>query len=166
MMYLLDANVLIDAHRDYYPLARVPEFWRWLTHHGTSGSVKIALEIYEEVKRGDDELAHWLREPATQASLLLAHEPDPVLVRRVIEDGYAADLTDDELERLGRDPFLIAYALASPAASCVVTTERSRPSRVRGNRHIPDVCSGLGVRACHTFDLLRELDFRTGWDRV
>ncbi|MCY4508918.1 MAG: DUF4411 family protein [Acidobacteria bacterium] len=30
MLYLLDANVLIDAHRDYYPLGRVPEFWDWL----------------------------------------------------------------------------------------------------------------------------------------
>ena len=27
MLYLLDANVLISAHRDYYPVKRVPEYW-------------------------------------------------------------------------------------------------------------------------------------------
>ena len=31
LLYLLDANVLIDAHRDYYPLGRVPEFWDGLS---------------------------------------------------------------------------------------------------------------------------------------
>jgi len=37
MLYLLDANVLIDANRDYYPIARIPEFWEWLVYHGEEG---------------------------------------------------------------------------------------------------------------------------------
>lgn len=37
MLYLLDANVLIDANRDYYPISRVPEFWDWLVHLGHRG---------------------------------------------------------------------------------------------------------------------------------
>ncbi|RPI71776.1 MAG: DUF4411 family protein [Geobacteraceae bacterium] len=27
MLYLLDANTLIDAKRDYFEFERVPEFW-------------------------------------------------------------------------------------------------------------------------------------------
>ena len=38
MRYLLDANVLIDADRDYYPLGRVPEFWDWLLHQSEHGA--------------------------------------------------------------------------------------------------------------------------------
>jgi len=34
VLYLLDACVLIDANRDYYPIARVPEFWEWLLEMG------------------------------------------------------------------------------------------------------------------------------------
>jgi hypothetical protein len=49
VLYLLDANVLIDANRDYYPIARVPEFWDWLLEMGRLGRIKIPLEIYEEV---------------------------------------------------------------------------------------------------------------------
>ena len=49
MLYLLDANVLIDANRDYYSMTRVPEFWEWLVHRGTEDDVKIPLEVYEEI---------------------------------------------------------------------------------------------------------------------
>ena len=37
VLYLLDANVLIDANRDYYPIERVPEFWEWLAEMGRLG---------------------------------------------------------------------------------------------------------------------------------
>ena len=49
MLYLLDANVLIDANRDYYPIERVPEFWDWLIEKGELGHVKVPVEIYEEI---------------------------------------------------------------------------------------------------------------------
>jgi hypothetical protein len=29
-LYLLDANVLIPAHEDYYTIDRIPHFWEWL----------------------------------------------------------------------------------------------------------------------------------------
>ena len=51
VLYLLDANVLITAHRDYYAVARVPEFWHWLQHQAAAGRVKVPAEILEEVKR-------------------------------------------------------------------------------------------------------------------
>lgn len=62
MLYLLDANTLIDANRDYYGLDSVPQFWEWLIHMGQQGSVKIPLEIYEELKVGNDDLGTGLRQ--------------------------------------------------------------------------------------------------------
>ena len=163
MLYLLDANVLIDANRDYYPLQRVPEFWEWLIHAGAAGQVKLPQEMYEEIKNGNDELAEWVKQPEVREALLLDAEADQTSVSRVVMDGYAPDLTDDEVERLGRDPFLVSYALADPTAHCVVTTEASKPRRQRANRHIPDVCNAVGVRCCDTFTFIRELNFRTNW---
>ena len=61
MLYLLDANVLIDAQRDYYPMDRVPEFWAWLVEQGASGIVKIPDEVYRKMIDADDQLAAWLR---------------------------------------------------------------------------------------------------------
>ena len=52
MLFLLDANVLITAHNDYYPVNRVPEFWDWLLHYAQEGHVKMPLEMFEEIKDG------------------------------------------------------------------------------------------------------------------
>ena len=158
MIYLLDANVPIDANRDYYPIDRVPQFWEWLVSLGQMGQVKIPREIYEEVTVGNDAVAKWLREDAT--AMLLEEAVSPQMSARVIEEGYAPDLTDDEIETVGKDPFLIAYALADPAERVVVSNEGSKPGRIRANRHVPDVCRDFDIRPINVYSLIRELDFR------
>ena len=162
MLYLLDANVLIDADRDYYPIQRVPEFWQWLVYLGGQEQVKVPWEVYVKVTDAKDDLAKWLKD--NRDALLLSEDVDRDLVDYVISEGYADNLTEDEIQKLNEDPFLIAHALAGNERRCVVTTERSRPARERANRHIPDVCDDLDVCSRHTFELIDELDFRTGWD--
>ena len=46
MLYLIDANVIIDAKDRYYQIDRVPEYWQWLIHRARSGSLKIPFEIF------------------------------------------------------------------------------------------------------------------------
>jgi hypothetical protein len=60
----------------------------------------------------DDPLLIWLRDVAVKTALLLYETIDPDLANSVVEVGYAGDLTADELEEIGRDPFLIAYGPA------------------------------------------------------
>lgn len=165
MLYLLDANVLITANNSYYAIDQVPEFWDWLQHQAACGEIKMPIEIIEEVKPGrteNDLLFEWIRESENQEVLLLEEDVDPALVRRVVRDGYSNDLTDDEIEQLGRDPFLIAYGMAG-AERCVVTTEVSKPSKIRHNRKIPNVCDTLSVRCEDPFTVYRALGFRTDW---
>lgn len=165
MIYLLDANVLIDANRDYYAIDRVPEFWAWLVHQGSIGAVKIPIEVYEEIKDGDDALARWAKDGATEAALLLNEAADPAVVAIVTSEGYADDLKDDEIVKVGRDPFLISYAMVDPTNRTVVTTEVSKPTRQRANRHIPDVCESFELRCRNTFEFVRELNFSTTWQQ-
>jgi hypothetical protein len=166
MLYLLDANISITAHGNYYPIDQVPEFWDWLQYQGEQGSVKIPLEIMDEIRQGRDEdpLVEWIETPEVLKALLLKEDLDPALVRRTV-DTYAPDLTDSELLQIGSDPFLIAYALAAPADRCVVTIETSRPKAQRQNRKVPDVCRDLGVQSCGPFQLNRDLGFSTRWKR-
>jgi uncharacterized protein DUF4411 len=166
MLYLLDANILITASNSYYPIDQVPEFWSWLRHQGTFGLTKIPLEVMEEIQAGrrdNDLLIDWISDADNEAALLLNEEVDGNLVQRVVSDGYANDLTDDEVEKLGRDPFLMAYAPVDVAERCVVTTEISKPTAQRQNRKIPDVCRTLGLSCCGPFVLNRTLGFHTGW---
>lgn len=165
MLYILDANVLIDANRDYYSIERVPEFWEWLIEAGKNNVVKIPIEVYEEIKEGneDDALAVWAKNGFVADALLLNEECQVSTVSRVVDQGYAPDLTDDEVEKIGRDPFLIAYALVEPLGRCIVTTEVSKPTKIRANRKLPDVCDYFNVLHCNTYEFIRSLDFKTKW---
>ncbi|WP_315859736.1 DUF4411 family protein [Rhizobium leguminosarum] len=115
----------------------------------------------EEITEGS-ELAQWLKDGDNYNALKLDEDVNPALVQIVIEK-YAPDLNDAEIIEVGRDPFLIAHPLAHRLDRIVVTVEASKPSTKRANRRIPDVCNDLEVRWCNSFQMLTELNFRTGW---
>lgn len=163
MLHLFDANVLITASNTYYPLDQIPEFWAWIEYQATNGTIKMPQEILEEVLAGTktgDPLLPWMT--AMKKTLLLEENVDPAIVQQVVENGYAPDLTDDQLEEIGRDPFLVAYAMAIPDR-CVVTVEVSAPSKKRQNRRVPDVCKNFGVVCYNPFQVYRSLGFSTAW---
>jgi hypothetical protein len=122
------------------------------------------MKVPREVQAGrkDDPLLDWISRDDNRAALLLAEAVDVALLQHVVSTGYADDLTDDQVEELGRDPFLIAYALSDPAERCVVTTEVSKPKAQRQNRRIPDVCQSLGVQCCGPSFSTEFLDFTQG----
>lgn len=157
-LYLLDANVLIRAHEDYYPVDRIPPFWSWLLARAEANVIKMPRVIFDEVTPPAGPFAAWLAQRHVRDALIL-NETIPVgLVRQVTEVGYAPDLNDVELEEIGKDPFLIAAALMAPNR-VVVTVEVSKPSRKRQNRHVPDVCATFNVKSINPFEMYRILDF-------
>jgi hypothetical protein len=169
VLYLLDANVLIRAHADYYALDRVPQFWHWLVHHAAGGRVKMPQEIFEEVAGGGaprdgDLLLPFLRRQDVRRALILDEEPNTQRLEQVLTQAYGGPLpTEADLERMGQDPFLVAYALADPARRCVVTCEASKPGQIGPRRHVPNACTDVGVRALTPFEFVRALDFTVDW---
>lgn len=165
-VYLLDANVLIDAHNKYYAVDMVPEFWEWLLHSAVSGRLAMPLETFEEVKGGPnakrDGLNEWIHSSDVEKNLVLREDFDGGMLQKVM-NAYAPDLTDTEVEQLGRDPFLIAYGLAGAGSRCIVSNEVSKPSKQREKQKVPDVCQKVGVGCCDTFTMLRRLGFKTRW---
>ena len=161
MLYLLDANVLITAKNQYYEFGRVDQYWEWLAFNAKQGKAKIPLEIHEEITRGKDELSEWAK--SYKGDLVLQEEVDVALIRQVTMEGYAPNLTDVEIEAIGRDPFLIAYALADLDNRTVVTGEK-QSNKQRQNRPIPSVCRNFSVKSCDQWDFGRALDFRTDWN--
>ena len=161
-MYLLDASVLIVAHNTYYAIDRVPEFWNWLRHHGNNGEVVLPEEIYAEVEDGNDDLAAWMAEDESKDCLKFGEEADSAHVTHVLAQ-YGGNLSEDDLIKIGKDPFLIAAGYADIPGRTVVTAEVSKPTRVGANRHIPNVCDDCGVNWIYPIEFLRQLDFKTGW---
>jgi len=165
----MDANVLINAKNLYYQFDRVPEFWDWLVYHGEQGNIKIPIEIYEEFKDttdkngNQDELAVWANQDVVKSALLFGEEANQEIVSEVIYQGYVDNPTDDDIEKMGNDPFLISYAYKNDGPRCVVSAEVSKPKITGAKRRVPDVCRELGVSCQDLFSLLHALDFRTNW---
>jgi hypothetical protein len=158
-LYLLDANVLIRAHADYYPIDRIEPFWVWLLGQAEGAHVKMPIEIYDEVAGSKDLLGQWLRRPEVKRAIIHGETTDLAFVQTVIARGYAPDLTDVEIEKVGRDAFLVA-ATRGLLDRVVVTREVSRPSAQRANRKVPDICKTFGIRCIDDYQLWRVLDFR------
>jgi hypothetical protein len=112
-----------------------------------------------------DLLYGWIQTTAVRKALVLNEKVNAALVQSVINKGYAPNLTDTEAEQLGRDPFLIAYALADVANRTVVTSEVSKPTLTRQNRRVPDVCQMMGAKQCDPFAFNRVLKFSTQWKK-
>ena len=91
--------MLITAHSSYYDIDRVPEFWERLAHVCSEEHAKVPIELYEEITDGNDALADWPRDSDNRSALLLEEAVESGLVSRVVDQGYAPDLTDDELEK-------------------------------------------------------------------
>ena len=160
-MYLLDANVLIRADADFYPLDRLPQFWDWLIEKGASGSVKMPAEIYDEIAAGTGALADWITSRDVKSKLLLNEAPDPALVQHALNVGYQAQhpsFNDGELQKIGRDAFLVAYGLAD-ARRVIVTREVSKRTKRLGASKLPDACDDCGVSWTTDYEMYRILNF-------
>lgn len=136
---------------------------------GNKGTSKYPYEVYEEFsdtkdKDGNkDSLATWAEREEVRQALLFGEEAEQDLVARITYGGYLANPTDDELKKIGRDPFLLSYALKDTKSRCIVTTETSKPKKKGANRHIPDVCKGFDIHCINNFQIIREMNFSTSW---
>lgn len=160
-MYLIDANVLMEAHATFYPVDRIPQFWDWLVEQGDAGHIKIPYEIHQEFDGGNGLHVEWINDPNVKAALLLNESADPTLVVRAINDGYQGQspLFDDiQHAKYGKDPFLIAYALAARERTVVTREVSSRKKRL-GSTKLPDACDDCGVEWITDFELYRRLNF-------
>lgn len=118
--------------------------------------IKMPRVVFNEVKPSPGPLADGLKRPDVKQSVILKERPKGV--SQVIAQGYAPDLNDVEILKVGKDPFLIAAALAGPDR-VVVTKETPKPSATRANKKLPDVCDELGVTWITDFRLYSILKF-------
>lgn len=57
MIYLLDANVFMQAKNLHYGFDFCPAFWDWLVESNDAEKVFSIEKVEDEIDAGDDELA-------------------------------------------------------------------------------------------------------------
>ena len=155
--FLLDANVLIAAHRAYYAFDLCPGFWASLKAGHEAGRIFSTHRVRAELEQGGDALAAWVAAELPEAFFLddsatvIVAEYAPMMVwvtsRSYSQAAQAKFATD-------ADGWLIATA--KQAGFCLVTHE-ARQDGARARVPMPNVCDEFGVSYCNTFEMLREL---------
>ena len=157
-MYLLDANVLIEAKNRYYAFDIAPGFWDWLDRahqHSTACSIDA---VRNELLSGNDELATWAQanaaffRPVDQGTTRHFGALTAWATSRSFTQAAIAEFTNANADYL-----LIAYAREHQHT--VVTQERSQPTSKK-RVLIPDACMAMGVRTTDTFQMLRQTGAR------
>ncbi|MDO4888478.1 MAG: DUF4411 family protein [Actinomycetaceae bacterium] len=157
-MYLVDANVLIEAKNRYYAFDIAPGFWEWLEHAYAQGAVFGIEKVGEELRRGDDELAEWAKEhreffhpidqQTTSFFTRLSCWAQSQNFKQSALNGFSAN---------DADYLLVAFAAAH---NCTVVTHETVGSGSRKKVKIPDACKALGVAWVNTFEMLRKTGAR------
>ena len=151
-MYLLDANVFIQAKNLYYGFDFCPAFWSWLEGAHHAQRVFSVQSVGDELVAGGDNLATWAQE-RPQTFFLHPNSGALPSLRATSQwamgAGYEQTAVNTFLQ-VG-DYYLVAQALA--LGFTVVTHEIAGNSRKKIK--IPDACIGLGVRHMSPFQMLR-----------
>lgn len=160
MIYLLDANTLIEAKNRYYQMSICPGYWDWLQQVYPYGEVARIRSVRDELQRGNDALADWAKD---HAPLFMdeSDEATQVAFAQVAQHvaSAAPQMKPGALDEFlsGADPWLIAKAMTIDAT--VVTHEQLNLA-ARRKFLIPNVCQHFGVRFVDTFELLNALEAR------
>jgi len=151
-VYLLDANVFIQAKNLHYGFDFCPAFWDWLGEQSDAGRVASIEKVADELHAGEDELAAWAETRGDSFFLRPDNTVVPAL-RTVSEwataNGYQPAAVATFLQVA--DYWLVAHALAH---DCTVVTHEVPADTIRKIK-IPNACIGLSLRCISPYEMLR-----------
>lgn len=155
--FLVDANVLIAAHRSYYAFDLCPGFWQSIKDGFTAGRVFSTQRVGAELERGADSLTTWIADELPQefflddsaTAIVAAYAPMMAWVN-------SGDFLPGAKAKFATDADGWLIAASKQAGFCVVTHE-ARQEGARARVPMPNVCEVFGVSYCNTFEMLREL---------
>ena len=162
--YLVDASVLMEAHRRYYRFGVCPGFWDCLAWHHKQGNISSIDRVRKEVEDGKDELRQWVKSKCPASFF----EPT---TDRAVGDHYGKIISwagtqgryrPEALAQFATvaDGWLVAYA--GEHGLTVVTQEAAAPESKKDVK-IPDVCDALKVLPIDTFEMLANLGVQFTW---
>ena len=168
--YLLDANVLITPHKQYYSFDFAPSFWEQLANILRRNNATILRVVSNEILgKMNDSLSEWLKNiredikiPSVARNQKI-HENYSLVLHYIQMCGF---YTDNALLNWSRDgiadPWLIATAMNNGYK--IVTNEQpSGKLSCKNQQHnpkIPDVAKHFGVQCISLFDFMRDMGFK------
>ncbi len=159
-MYLLDANVFIEAKNRYFGFDICPGFWEWLPQRFEAGTVFSVDAVRTELLRGNDQLTNWVK--TLPATFFLSPEATTTTYLAALSR-WASDpsqrFQSNAIATFLRSADYLLIAQAAQHQFIVVTQERPDPN-ARKRIVIPEACDCLGVPYISPFELMRREGLR------
>lgn len=148
-MYLIDANVLINAKNTYYPFSLVPGFWSWVEQQAVEGRLYSIVQVRTELNKGDDQLKNWIR--LLPPSFWLKDTPaSAVALSELASWASSRNYSPTAIQTFFQSADYRLAAQAKATGYTVVTNETSEPKRTREIK-LPDACDGISAQAVNPF---------------
>lgn len=153
MTYLLDANAFIEAKNEFYRFTFCPGYWEWILDKNKLGIVYSIDKIFDEITRGNDDLAEWAK---SHKELFISEtESLPESLSLVSQWASGQNYTPAAISKFfsSGDYYLVAHA-HTPKYTLVT---RERPdSNSKGRVMIPNACKALEIKFMSPFDMLEK----------
>jgi hypothetical protein len=152
-LYWLDADVFIQAKNG--PYKRVPKFWSFLSHQLELGNLRSPKVVYDEVSRGDDELASWFVARKEKGLCMNASAAVQSCYGQIGDHVWGGKYRPHQSRDFlrGGDGWVIAHAM--DCKGIVVTQESLR--KLRGKIKVPTICKIFEVQCMNTYEMLDKL---------
>lgn len=161
-VYLLDANVAMQAARHYYAFDIAPLFWEALISQAANGRVRSIDRVKAEIDKGNDDLKDWANDSFDEwfesTDIDEVVEAYAEIMQWASEQTQFTEAAKAEFAGVA-DGWLVAYARAR---GCVVVTLEKLDRTVRRKIPIPNVCEAFAVECVDTFGMLRALGVTLG----
>lgn len=157
-MYLLDANVFMEASRLYYSFKIAPGYWGWLVGRFEAGEIASVDAVYDEITAGSGDLVEWAKDSVLNGFWL----PDSADSVAAMSDLAAwAAHPERPFKQSAVDEFMDSADLRLAAQACaigatVVTRETPDPLCQRRVK-LPDAGTAIGVGCVQPFVVYERL---------
>ncbi len=164
-LYLLDANILITAARDFYNFDFGNNFWDFLVRKAKDNRIKSIDKVYDEIIGVNDRLKEWVKTDFSEHFLdtteveVLNNHSELMKWAEKQKGKYSQNAIDTFIKESNADPWLIAYAMKNKQKIAIVTFERKNDG-IKRRIPIPNVCEEFGIKYCDLYRMLKDLKFR------
>lgn len=160
-IYILDANVLIQAHRLYYAFPICPGFWDLLLKQHEAGRILSLDRIRMEITK-DDDLHKWVHTAAPNSLFASTHDEEvhrrfTTLVNWVQRNVQYNQAAKDEFAQVA-DGWLVAYAQTHP--NHIIVTQEERADAAKRRVPLPNLCIEFNVPYTDTFTMMKQMSER------
>lgn len=161
VVYIVDSNFFIQAHRSTYPLDVALGFWNKVKSLATAGTIISIDKVRDELYDKNDDLEAWCRTNLPEdffkdSSSIMTEYARISYWASTMRHHYLPNALNEFLAADEADAFLIAYTLADISNRCIVTQEVSNPNQ-KNKIKIPDCCDNLGVSYLNIMSMFRAL---------